>query len=299
MRFLLGLITIGVASGNYTMVDHRPRCRYELGTNYCPPPSTGSTWTDSYMSYPERIHLTLLNIARTNPMAFRSSYPQVLYACTPQTQQPLSYETGLHQAAKQQAWLLSQPACQFMHNTCSRFCSLYDSCDWTARVKKYITFRSRGLGENIALSSTDALVVLRQWFASGPHCTNIFGPHTHAGIGNVGRYWVQNFATATIPKYIVASGAHWVYNQALRFLLTVYQSNVSAVSVRYAGRVYRMGPHLGNTTYMFDTVLPPSNSSCRTYYFMVVYDNQSYRFPEVGSYQTSHTGRCTKNWVSY
>lgn len=300
MKGLVLLTSFLTAAANYTMVDPRPRCHFTLGSRYCP---VSARWTSSYMSYIQRLHLTFVNTARADPSGFAATYGGVVYACGTSTQLPFSYESQLHQSALQQSWILAQTGCPFSHNTCGQFCSLYPSCDWLERIKKYLTFRWSSVAENIALTvrADDPLTVLKQWLASAGHCRNIFAGHSHFGVGNTGRYWVQNMATTTaIPRYPIASGAHWVNPQLNNMRFLVNAVNATKVVLRYFGRTYTMTLHLGNTVYAYDVERPPANASCRTYFFNVTRtDGKWYRLPEAGSFQTSHVGDCTNNWVSW
>lgn len=50
-----------------------------------------------------------------------------------------------------------------------------------------------------------------QWLASSGHCSNLYSDFSHFGVGNVGRYWTQNFATfsdATVNPLM--DGSHYL-----------------------------------------------------------------------------------------
>lgn len=194
------------------MVDPEPFCLTELGAGYCPTPSPWENTTDLYMSWTERSHQWILNAARLSPVKFRdlwmpsnSSRP-LLYACrVPREGRigTLRYHTRFQQAAKQFSTMLNSTGCAFSHDSCQPFCrDLYSNrCDWNSRIQMYLapSDKTQKRAENAAMSTVSPWDAFRHLAASAGHCKNMFDPRLNViGIGNTGRFWVQDFAGMTI-----------------------------------------------------------------------------------------------------
>lgn len=302
--FLLLLFPI-LSVSDYSLIDNKPNCYFNLGPMYCPSPNQNQKWSDIYMSYNERIHMTLVNAMRTDPNNFAKEY-NVTFKCVSKVNKPFLYDTNIHQAALQQTRILLDN-CTFQHDTCSKYCSLYKSCAWYDRISKYDSSWS-SLGENIAItSSSDPLGVLKQWANSPGHCTNMFADFKFIGIGNKDRYWTQDFITKGINQsYPLTAGAHWLNPKGnFIFLVSFYHEtkNPSKIELRYNGVTYPMSIYLQNNSTrhsIYSITLPKiaQNTGCLSYRFNATIINDTwYTLPQNGFYQTSGFGNCSNNWI--
>lgn len=303
----------------YNLVVSNPMCRL-LGNGYCPRPSVNQSEEDMYMSHFERTQMTLINMARNNGELFRSIYPETSYACPilNSALKPLRYDPALQQAAKEQAFFLTDPNCTFQHATCSKYCRLYKgNCDWTARVSMYQS-DWHGLGEIIASNAPrDPWPSLKAWFGSKGHCGILFGRDwDYIGVGSYGKGWATDFRTYTDPtKNPLYSGSHWRHptmtQGKIRFLLTystfstdgVAGVGASTVRVSLNNTFHDMAVHIHDgsrldiVTYMFELNATTSAAACIAYFFTATNRYGIYRLPETGSFFTAGIGTCTKNWI--
>lgn len=286
MRWLL-LPWIVVAAYYTTVEEGEPRCRRVLGPRYCP---AAAVWSDEYMSWPERTHMTLLNAARLDPTGFHAMHDAgSAWPCGPTSARPAcTYDPDLHQAAKQQAWLLSQPGCPFQHDTCPRFCYLYHGdCRFDRRVR---TYYEAAVSENIAMAGRRNPLLPLLLFARSPgHCENMFDPAARqVGVGHVdGRYWVEVWGHQRNDTPL-PSGSHWLGaplapEGSILFLVNSYHKPTVVVG----GKAYPMRPYLDGT-YQFRLVLA---NSCIPYYFLTA---AGARLPETGVFYAT----CDRNWGS-
>lgn len=262
-----------VASQPFVDTSTNPACAPQL----CP----GPYGPQNYASYKERTLHTMTNIVRTRPDKYNTTY-----ACVVASRPPLRYDQGCHQAAKQQSWLLEQRGCPFQHNTCDRFCVLFNgSCSFSNRMIAYVEDDWTGLGENIQQSSaTNLWSVLNAWLASPGHCRGIFSPSVaFMGVGAVAYSYTQTFAsfasrqfTGTAP---LVDGSHVVENGRLRFIVSAPGCILS-----YNGTRYRMA----GTSATF--AMP--RGGCVSYFFM----KDASRMPATGVFLTHGVSTCTTNW---
>ena len=267
MRFLF--FTLMGAYAQFVDRSTTPSCAPRL----CP----GPYGPQHYASYQERTLHTMTNIVRTRPDLYNATY-----ACSPAARQPLRYDAGCHKAAKQQSWLLEQRGCPFGHETCGRYCYLYNgSCSFSDRMRAYVARDWTGLGENIQQSSsTNLWRVLNAWLASPGHCRGIFsGTVTFMGVGNVAYSYTQTFASfssrsGASPNQLV-DGSHVVENGRLRFIVSSPGAVLTYNGTRFA------------TTRLF-----PLPTACVPYFFT----KDGVRVPSSGFFLTQGVGTCSTNF---
>jgi hypothetical protein len=284
-------VVLPVVTAQYTMVTSRPDCYFKLGSQYCP---VATPFTQEYASWMDRTHHVLVNMARTSPNGFSARY-NVSFSCSAVATSALPYNAGLHQASKQQSWLLNQPNCSFSHSTCTRFCNLYrNDCNFIARVNYYQP-NWTSIAENIVktTSTTNPLAPLLSWIRSPGHCRNIMASgHTHLGVGQVQLYWTQTFGT--LPTRInnpLVSGTHYAgapLTSGTVWGFVTYSASTapSRIAMRINGtRDYTMNLFMGTATrgtYAVDLRIPYSCST--SYIFETQTNGIIYRFPEAGQF---------------
>ncbi|TFJ81161.1 hypothetical protein NSK_007505 [Nannochloropsis salina CCMP1776] len=288
----------------YSLVEDRPRCYFTLGKDYCPA-ATNNKWTDYYMSYIERTSQVLTNAARMDPQDFKRIYngnDGGTYKCSTRTLPPLRYSANAQQAALKESQMLADPDCPFQHDTCNKYCRLYDGkCNWDARISKYES-NWRGMGENIAMTQRnlkeEPSAPVLQWLASGPHCSNIFsGDFSHLGTGAYDRFWTQDFLKLSgSTNNPLHDGTHYLHpaktGGKLRFLATFKSSSApKKMEVVVNGQAKSMSLHLGSSAqglYAYEQSQPSSSAGCMSYYFVATTSSGStYNMPETGAFQTA------------
>jgi hypothetical protein len=236
-----------------------------------------------YVSWRERTLHTLTNMVRTRPSAYVNA---TAFACEVTARPAFRYDRGCHRAAKQQSWLLEQRGCPFQHETCDRFCGLYEggSCSFASRASTYVTGWT-GLGENIQQNSATSLwSVLTTWLRSPGHCRGIFADQPNAmGVGVVAYSYTQVFAILS-PLGSVVDGSHVIEGARIRFL-----TSASTGATLLYNNTRHAFPSSSRSLYF-----PVPRGGCERYALMI----GGARLPAVGWFLTQGAGSCVTNYVS-
>ena len=124
------------------------------------------------VSMEERIQETFLNMIRMNPIEYQIKYG-VQFACDVNLLEPIYFDDDLKKASDVQLSYVTDSDCPFAHETCYKYCHIYESCSMESRVKFYCK-DCYVISENIMKGPKMPIESLHLFLQKEGHCQNIF-----------------------------------------------------------------------------------------------------------------------------
>jgi len=136
---------------------------------------------NSIYSNPIQQIKTILDMARMNPFDFGHKF-NIDYACNILILEPFISYSQLIDSSSIQLSYLNDSQCAFQHDTCDKYCYLYQDCSYNSRISHYCP-KCLYIAENIMKGIKDPFLIIKLFLGKPGHCENIFSSnHNIIGI---------------------------------------------------------------------------------------------------------------------
>jgi len=190
-------------------------------------------------TYNDQLISTLINIIRLEPNYYKLNFNSEYNCNLNKVNYPLYISNELNDNSYIQASYLNDLDCPISHNTCDKYCNIYNSCSYIDRVNYYCN-SCELINENLIKGPKDPIKSLNAMLTSYEHCKNIFDSQINIfGVGNNKNIYVQTYAYIYNNFENKIISASYVKNITHITFYSIY-NGCNSIYLQYNGTNYTM-----------------------------------------------------------